>query len=80
VFQGGGSAQEFRAYDAATGEKLWSMQAQTGVFAGPISYELDGRQFIAVSVGSGQPPGGTAPNLSRLLVFTLNGTATLPPP
>jgi quinohemoprotein ethanol dehydrogenase len=79
VFQGGGSAQEFRAYDARTGEKLWSMQAQTGVFAGPISYELDGRQFVAVSVGSGAAGVPDAPNRSRLLVFALNGAAVLPP-
>jgi quinohemoprotein ethanol dehydrogenase len=79
VFQGGGSAQEFRAYDASTGVKLWSTQARTGVFAGPISYELDGRQYIAVSVGAGVPAGSTDPtNRSRLLVFTLNGTAQLP--
>jgi alcohol dehydrogenase (cytochrome c)/quinohemoprotein ethanol dehydrogenase len=78
VFQGGGSSNEFRAYDARTGEKLWSTQAQTGVFAGAISYEADGRQYIAVSVGSGQPAGQTVPNRSRLLVFTLNGSAVLP--
>ena len=78
VFQGGGSAQEFRAYDASTGAKLWSTQAQTGIFAGPISYEVDGRQYIAVTVGSGAS-NSSAPNLSRLLVFALNGTAQLPP-
>jgi quinohemoprotein ethanol dehydrogenase len=79
VFQGGGSGQEFRAYDARTGEKLWSMQAQTGVFAGAISYEPDGHQYIAISVGGDQTGGYYAPNYSRLLVFTLNGTAQLPP-
>ena len=79
VFHGGGSAQEFRAYDARTGEKLWSMQAQTGVMAGAISYELDGQQYIAVSVGGDQTGGYYAPNYSRLLVFALNGKAQLPP-
>jgi hypothetical protein len=74
VFHGGGSSQEFRAYDASTGAKLWSMQAQTGIYAGPISYEVDGRQYIAVTVGSGTA-NSSAPNLSRLLVFALNGTA-----
>ena len=67
MFQGGGSAQEFRAYDASTGQKLWSMQVQTGVFAGPISFEIDGRRYIAVSVGSGSGD-ANAPNHSRLLV------------
>ena len=80
VFQGGGRGQEFRAYDAATGEKLWVMDAQTGVLAGPITYELDGKQYVAVSVGGNQATGYFAPNYSRLLVFTLGGTAELPPP
>ncbi len=80
VFQGGGSGQEFRAYDARTGEKLWSMKAQTGVLAGPISYELDGQQYVAVSVGGNQMGGYYAPNYSRMLVFSLNGKAQLPPP
>jgi alcohol dehydrogenase (cytochrome c)/quinohemoprotein ethanol dehydrogenase len=78
VFHGSGSSQEFRAYDAATGARLWSMQARTGVFAGPISYEVDGRQHVAVVVGSGAS-NPAAPNLSRLLVFALSGTAQLPP-
>lgn len=79
IFQGGGSNQEFRAFDAVSGEKLWSMQAQTSVLAGPISYELDGRQYIAVNVGGNQRGGYYAPNYSRLLVFSLNGGAELPP-
>lgn len=79
VFQGGGSSNEFRAYDAVTGEKLWSMDAQTGVLAGAITFELDGKQYIAASVG-GAPMGDYyAPNYSRMLVFGLNGTAKLPP-
>jgi quinohemoprotein ethanol dehydrogenase len=79
VFQGGGATQEFRAYDARTGEKLWSAQTQTGVVAPPITYELDGQQYVAVSVGGNQLGGYYAPNYSRLLVFGLNGQAQLPP-
>ena len=79
VFQGGGSGQEFRAYDAKTGEKLWSTGVQTAVLAAPITYELDGQQYIALSVG-GAVAGGDyyAPNYSRMLVFALNGTTQLP--
>ena len=79
IFQGSGSGQEFRAYDARTGDKLWSMQAQTAVLAGPISYELDGQQYIAVNVGGNQQGGYYAPNYSRLLVFALNSKVQLPP-
>jgi quinohemoprotein ethanol dehydrogenase len=79
VFQGGGSGQEFRAYDARTGEKLWSTQVQTAALAGPITFELDGQQYVATSVGGNQMGGYYAPNYSRMLVFALNGKAQLPP-
>lgn len=79
VFQGGGTSNELRAFDAKTGEKLWSFAAQTAVLSGPISFELDGHQYIAASVGGNQAAGYYAPNYSRMLVFGLNGTATLPP-
>ncbi|MCX4186470.1 pyrroloquinoline quinone-dependent dehydrogenase [Methylophaga sp. OBS4] len=50
VFSGEGSGELF-ALDAATGEKLWSGQSEAGVNAPPISYEIDGRQYIAVASG-----------------------------
>ena len=78
VFQGAGSAPEFRAFDAKTGQKLWSANVQTGMMAPPITYELDGQQYVAASVG-GAPAGGYyAPNYSRMLVFAIGGKATLP--
>jgi quinohemoprotein ethanol dehydrogenase len=79
VFQGNGAGQLFRAFDAATGKLLWSFDAQTAVLAAPISYELDGRQYVAVSVG-GAATDYYAPNYSRMLVFTLGGRAKLPAP
>jgi alcohol dehydrogenase (cytochrome c)/quinohemoprotein ethanol dehydrogenase len=89
VFQGtkGG---EFSAYDAKTGEKKWSFDAQTGVIAPPMSFAIEGRQHIALMVGSGGVEalapgaigrkGGGLPNRSRLLVFSLDGAAALPEP
>jgi alcohol dehydrogenase (cytochrome c) len=41
----------FRAYDAATGAILWSFFCGAGVDASPITYELDGRQYVAVPAG-----------------------------
>ena len=79
VFQGGGSDDEVRAFDARTGEKLWSFAVQTGALAPPITYALDGKQYVALSVGGMQMGGYYAPNYSRLLVFTLGGSAQLPP-
>lgn len=88
VFQGTGSG-EFTAIDAKTGHQLWSSPTQTGVLAAPISYEIDGKQFVAIMVGSGGSwgmiggdaniKGNNLPNISRLLVYTTGGTATLPP-
>ena len=77
VFQGT-TPGRFVAYRATDGEELWSSEAQTGVVAAPASFELDGEQYIAEEVGYGLAPYGTS-NQSRLLVFKLGGTASLPP-
>jgi quinohemoprotein ethanol dehydrogenase len=77
VFQGTTTGQ-FIAYRAADGKRLWSADAQTGVVAAPVSFEVDGEQYIAEEVGYGLVRFGMS-NLSRLLVFKLGGTASLPP-
>ncbi len=41
----------FRAYDAADGRVLWSYFCGAGVDSSPITYEIDGRQYIAVPAG-----------------------------
>lgn len=85
---GGTGDKTFAAYDASTGEQLWSFPSQTGIVAAPISYALDGEQYIAIMAGWGGawpmlggqfaelPYNGVGPN--RLLVFKLGGTASLP--
>jgi alcohol dehydrogenase (cytochrome c)/quinohemoprotein ethanol dehydrogenase len=88
VFQGTGMG-EFVAYRADSGERLWSAATQAGVLAGPISYEVDGEQYVAVEVGWGGAFGlaagelalvsHIASNLPRVLVFKLGATKTLPP-
>jgi PQQ-dependent dehydrogenase (methanol/ethanol family) len=78
VFQGNGRS-EFSAYDATTGAVLWTAATQTGIAAPPITYELDGEQYVAVVAG--RVFGGYyAPSNSRLLVYKLGGTAELPEP
>jgi alcohol dehydrogenase (cytochrome c)/quinohemoprotein ethanol dehydrogenase len=88
VFEGtaGGT---FEAYRASTGEKLWSFAAQTGVMAGPVTYAINGEQYVAVLAGWGGVfplatgevsfKSGRVRNISRMLVFKLEGTASLPP-
>jgi quinohemoprotein ethanol dehydrogenase len=86
VFQGT-IGQTFAAYRADTGDKVWEMPVQQVPIAGPISYLVDGEQYIAVNAGWG---GGLAHversaytqlflSKPRLLVFKLGGTAQLPP-
>jgi alcohol dehydrogenase (cytochrome c) len=41
----------FKAYNAATGEVLWAFFAGAGVNAPPVSYAVDGRQYVAVAAG-----------------------------
>lgn len=88
VFEGT-AAGNFEAYRATTGEKLWSAAAQTGVMAGPVTYTVNGEQYVAVLAGWGGVfplvtgevsfKSGRVQNVSRMLVYKLNGQATLPP-
>jgi PQQ-dependent dehydrogenase (methanol/ethanol family) len=87
LFQGA-SDGSFSAWDAVNGEKLWSFDAQTGVMAAPITYTVDGVQYVAVMAGWGGVMGVHATTLlkgvakqnrSRVLVFRLDGERTLPP-
>lgn len=79
----------FNAYNADTGDKLWSQQVQGGIMAAPISYEIDGEQYVAIMQGwggdSGLVLGGLVgqfniENTSRVLVYKLGGKAKLPVP
>ncbi len=80
VFMGNGGGKTLSAYDAKTGARLWSFDAQTAIFAAPISYTLDGVQYIAASVGGAAQGGYFAPTHARMLVFALDGKAVLPEP
>jgi len=87
VFQG--NIDEYiAAYNAATGEPLWSMNTQTAMLAPPVSYAIDGEQYVGVVVGYGSSaalwasdelnPDGTRRNISRVLAFKLGGSLALP--
>jgi quinoprotein glucose dehydrogenase len=43
--------ERIRAFDKRTGKVLWVYQLPAGGFATPISYEVDGKQFIAIAAG-----------------------------
>ena len=52
VFQGTWDGT-FAAYDAYNGKKLWQYKSDSAVLAGPMTFELDGEQYVAVAQGSG---------------------------
>ena len=78
VFNGNLPNQEFVAYRATDGERLWSFDTKTAVFPGAISYLVDGEQYIAIAVGGPVQGGYYAPNGARLLVFKLGGEDSIP--
>ncbi len=87
VFQGTAEGL-FNAYRASSGDKLWSFDAGLGIMAAPMSYSVDGKQYVSVLVGWG----GTVAAISdvadvgwkygqqprRILTFALGGEKTLP--
>jgi quinohemoprotein ethanol dehydrogenase len=85
VFQG--TEKGFvEAYDAGNGKKLWSFYVGQGIIAAPITYMVDGRQYVSVLVGYGGQAVVTV-NFNdtywdyrlprRLLTFALDGMAEL---
>lgn len=90
VFQGTMDGR-LRAYDATSGNVLWSFKTDAPVVAPPISYAVRGTQFVTILTGSGASGGGifslgnehyqtdfTLPR--RVLTFALDGHARLPDP
>src|SRR5436190_23245249 len=69
------------AYDADTGEQLWHFRTGSGHRGGPISYSVNGKQYIAVPSGPRSlvlglypalwPEGADFPAGAAMFVFTL---------
>ena len=90
VFQGQGTG-EFAAYAADTGKKLWSVQTGSAVNAVPVTFKVNGEQYVIVPVGWGgafrlwspstmmvTPTSKYGP--SRLVAFKLGGLQPFPLP
>jgi quinohemoprotein ethanol dehydrogenase len=90
VFQGRANGN-FVAYDAKTGKMLWSAFLGSGISAPPITYEVDGTQYVSILVGWGGAgvgfAGGSASakygwayraQTRRLFTFALDGKANMP--
>jgi alcohol dehydrogenase (cytochrome c) len=71
----------FFALDARTGKKVWSFQTGSGHRGGPITYAVNGRQYVATPSGWGSALAGLLPQIwpeaerfragSALFVFAL---------
>ena len=67
----------FIALHALTGRQLWQFRTGTGIHSNPVTYSIDGRQYVAVPTGWGGWIKGFAPNMfghergSALFVFAL---------
>jgi alcohol dehydrogenase (cytochrome c) len=59
---GGDVNGRFRAFDHESGEVLWEINLGSSVTGFPVSFAIDGRQYVAVSTGRG----GTSSHFSRL--------------
>ncbi|MAA75335.1 MAG: PQQ-dependent dehydrogenase, methanol/ethanol family [Salinisphaeraceae bacterium] len=87
VFDGTGQGR-IRAMNASTGESLWSFNAQQGIIGSPVTYTIDGDQYMSILVGWGGAFGMTfgfaantveAPSTQgRLMTFRLGANAELP--
>jgi quinohemoprotein ethanol dehydrogenase len=88
VFQGTAEGT-FNAYDAQSGKNVWQFNAGLGIIAAPMSYSVNGKQYVSVLVGYGGTTAayGDFMNVGwkygqqprRLLTFAIGGTAKLAP-
>ena len=90
VFQGQGNG-EFTAYAADSGKKLWSIDTGSAIESVPVTYSVNGEQYILLPVGWGSGSRLFAPawtmatprskrGPSRLLAFKLGGSVPFPTP
>ncbi len=86
VFQGKLNG-DFVAYDAATGEVLWSRNVKSGAGAGPGTYMIDGEQYVTIATGWGSAFALTAgfayddkvaPTVGKIVTFKLGATGEIP--
>jgi quinohemoprotein ethanol dehydrogenase len=88
LFQGTGDGQ-FVAYTADTGKIAWAVPTMIGIVAPPVTYEVDGEQYVAVMAGYGGAgaitlgdprtmASGKYLNDGYVLAFKLGGKSVMP--
>jgi quinohemoprotein ethanol dehydrogenase len=89
VFQGSVDSK-FSAYSATDGTLMWSYDTQAPALSPPLSYSVNGRQYVTILTGLGSVMASWGRVLQRynidyrtlerrVLTFALDGAATLPP-
>jgi quinohemoprotein ethanol dehydrogenase len=87
VFQGRsreGVLGELAAFRADTGQQVWSYKTPNAIMQSPVTYSVDGEQYIAAASGAGGAGilFGVEPahvrQMGRMVAFKLNGTAKFP--
>lgn len=84
VFQGTTDG-ELVAYEAASGDRVWGQKTNVGIMAPPVSYRVNGEQYVAVVAGIGGAQGTHGAmlenrNTGHVFAFKLGGAATPPAP
>jgi alcohol dehydrogenase (cytochrome c) len=74
----GGSDGVLRAFDAENGDLLWSFQTGAQIASAPTIYELDGKEYLALTTG-GTFSSAQGGKTSKLEVFALGGDTTQSP-
>ena len=65
----------FRAYDDETGDVLWETRTNNAVNSFPISYEVDGKQYVAVAVGNGSSQARSVGSLTPDILLPTAGSS-----
>ena len=85
IFQGRpreGVLGTFVAFRATDGKQLWSWNAPDAMAGGPVTYLVNGEQYVAVISGALFYSGTATPRVrhsGRMLAFKLNGSSRFPP-
>jgi mono/diheme cytochrome c family protein len=75
------------AYDAATGDKLWSQNVKSGAGAGPGTYMIDGEQYVTIATGWGSAfalvagyayDNSVQSTVGKVVTFKLGATGEIP--
>jgi alcohol dehydrogenase (cytochrome c) len=63
----------FHAFDSATGKELWKARLGTSVQGFPVTFAVNGRQYVAISTGLG---GGSPRNVPRTIATDIKHPLT----